>query len=926
MLSNLSFLQPLILYAFLSLPILWVILRITPPPPRIVRLPSFKFLDGLATSNHTPKNSPLWLLLLRLLALSLLILGFAGPVLNAEKTLSSDLPPRIIIDNSWAGAANWTDITRKATQLIEEADEREQMVQIALLAEDSRFHPDPVATLTPREALSMLRGLTPQSWTPHPDHIIDFLKQNSDDYHSYILSSALSFDQFETLQNDLVDRGGLDIYTPSASSLPFILKMPSDPLDRTVSGIEAEILAFDSAQTTRALEIYALGDGNRVIARNTISADMWRERDDTLSESTVYTAPIAMELPSELVSKVKRLQVSQQKTAATTYIVDPSLARKTVGIVQLKGDRDDKAYIGTSFYLNRALSPYADLIHASFVDVLDAQPAVMIIPDDIPVFTEQLNELKRWLEKGGVLIRFSGPNLMDATQNSLSSGATLNSYLPVSLRRGGRSMGGDLSWEDAQSLSAFEENSLFYGLPISDDIKIRQMVLAQPGDYLQDRVWANLEDGTPLVTFEQRQNGLIVLFHVSAHAEWSTLPLSGTYVSMLKRIIDLSSVPIGPIGDLSRRSVASLSPVYVINGFGDIEAPSNLVKPVPNNVQDSVTLSQEHPAGLYASSGVSKIINVSDQLSNLALINADNVSTEASLKTFQSSKEQRPGRFLLFLALMLLLIDLIAWLLISPTGKVVRNTAVKALFIMSLAGVLCGITAHHAVAQGLNSDQNLYANDFYLAYVETGREDVDELSLAGLEVLAVQLNRRTSAEPVGVKAIDLNLDSLSFFPIIYWPITPEQPSLRPAIAAKIQNYLDNGGMILFDLQDHRPLNADQRSTDLMRVVGSLNIAPLEIAPEGHAIRRSFYLLDDFSDSYPDNPLWVEMKEDTRIADAGSVLIGNHDWALSWSNATRGNNNHETAIRFGINLVMYALTGNYKTDQVHVQSILERLGE
>ena len=34
---------------------------------------------------------------------------------------------------------------------------------------------------------------------------------------------------------------------------------------------------------------------------------------------------------------------------------------------------------------------------------------------------------------------------------------------------------------------------------------------------------------------------------------------------------------------------------------------------------------------------------------------------------------------------------------------------------------------------------------------------------------------------------------------------------------------------------------------------------------------------------------------------------------------------EMACRFGVNLVMYALTGNYKADQVHVPAILERLG-
>jgi hypothetical protein len=40
----------------------------------------------------------------------------------------------------------------------------------------------------------------------------------------------------------------------------------------------------------------------------------------------------------------------------------------------------------------------------------------------------------------------------------------------------------------------------------------------------------------------------------------------------------------------------------------------------------------------------------------------------------------------------------------------------------------------------------------------------------------------------------------------------------------------------------------------------------------------------------------------------------------------GESQREMAYRFGINLVMVALTGNYKADQVHVPYILERLGQ
>ena len=40
----------------------------------------------------------------------------------------------------------------------------------------------------------------------------------------------------------------------------------------------------------------------------------------------------------------------------------------------------------------------------------------------------------------------------------------------------------------------------------------------------------------------------------------------------------------------------------------------------------------------------------------------------------------------------------------------------------------------------------------------------------------------------------------------------------------------------------------------------------------------------------------------------------------------GERQREVAFRFGVNLIMYVLTGNYKSDQVHVPALLERLGQ
>jgi hypothetical protein len=66
--------------------------------------------------------------------------------------------------------------------------------------------------------------------------------------------------------------------------------------------------------------------------------------------------------------------------------------------------------------------------------------------------------------------------------------------------------------------------------------EVREQVLAQPDPDLAARTIAALEDGTPLVTRKAVGDGQVVLVHVTANAEWSSLPLSGLFVQMLERL------------------------------------------------------------------------------------------------------------------------------------------------------------------------------------------------------------------------------------------------------------------------------------------------------------------------------------------------------------------------------------------------------
>jgi hypothetical protein len=120
-------------------------------------------------------------------------------------------------------------------------------------------------------------------------------------------------------------------------------------------------------------------------------------------------------------------------------------------------------------------------------------------------------------------------------------------------------------------------------------------------------------------------------------------------------------------------------------------------------------------------------------------------------------------------------------------------------------------------------------------------------------------------------------------------------------------------------------------------------------PDDHVLTRSFYLLQAFPGRFVEGGLWVEAPPPDAAKTDGMpfrnlndgvtpVVIGGNDWASAWAvddngwpllpvgRGAAGDQQREYAYRFGINLIMYVLTGNYKSDQVHVPALLERLGK
>jgi hypothetical protein len=270
--------------------------------------------------------------------------------------------------------------------------------------------------------------------------------------------------------------------------------------------------------------------------------------------------------------------------------------------------------------------------------------------------------------------------------------------------------------------------------------------------------------------------------------------------------------------------------------------------------------------------------------------------------------------------------------------------------VLVVAVALVG--AAPAEAQSADQDAIYAANQTVLAYVGTGNSRVDAVSDAGRTGLSRALFDRTAIEPADPVAVDIESDDISLYPFLYWPITEGQAPPSDAAVAKINDFLRFGGMILFDTQDADLGGTTGATTPngraLQRIAMKLDIPPLATVPHDHVLTRTFYLLQDFPGRWMNAPVWVEAAPDVEEVEGmpfrnlndgvTPVVIGGNDWASAWAvqengapmfpvgRGIAGERQREMALRFGVNLIMYVMTGNYKSDQVHVPALLDRLGQ
>ena len=878
--AALSFVTPLALWALLALPLLWWLLRLTPPSPRRQIFPALALLRDLPPATQTPAHTPWWLLLLRLAILALLILGLARPVSAPPAGLPGQGPLLFVIDNGWSTGTIWPRWQEYLDNLCQQAG-REQRTLMLLPTAPAR-HRGTLSLTGPvpaQTACQYLPQIKPLPWPTDHASAQRLLQQEMDAGHipgntQIIWLNDGNYDAATENFYGWIQQNGLAKLYQTQRPL-YLLRPP------------AQSRAKDLGVT---VERAATG----VAAQITVEARDWagRVRGNGIAHFTAQdkTAAATIPLPGMLRNQIARLDITGQNNAGGVLLLDDSFARHHVGLIGDETGQSNQPLLSSLYYLDRALTDHNTVQTGSPAALIAAHVPVILNAADRDLTALEHDQLAQWIDQGGVLAQCAGPAL--TTEDS--------ALLPVVLRADTRNLGGALSWEQPQKLQPFPPKSPFSGLSLPADVTINRQILADPVSLLPDSSWALLTDGTPVVTGAAHGRGFTVLIHIPCYPTWSNLPLAGLFVQMLDRLVALGVA--GAIPD----ATAPLLPWRVLDGFGVLQSPAADQTALPLAAQNNFSPNPEQPPGYYGPTAGRRAFNLGPPLAALVAFQP-HVAEELALQN--PGQEWRP--LLLTLAILLFLADLLLALFLRGLFRTLLPHA-GATLLLCLLFPAAGAAANAG-------DGVAMTEKTWLGVISNGAGDQESTAMMGLTALTGRVLQKTALDDIGIAKVDLENDDLSFYPFLYWPLA-QDPRLSAAAQQKLQKYFAHGGMALINLTgqlEHNPA----------LTAAGIALPPLQPLPADHPLLRAFYLLKDCPGRLSDGAMWTERDVSSRQDGVPAIFAGNRDWAGAWASGSWGSARaDELAMRCGVNLIIYALTGNYKTDQIHVQSILERRGK
>ena len=468
---------------------------------------------------RTPARTPWWLLLLRLVIAALLILALAGPVLNPAPRLGGSGPLLLVVDNGWAAAKHWDQRIAVARDLLQQAEREGREVLLLETAPSRRW---PRRTLQPAERPGRARGAAGLAAAPWPvDRAAarEALGRRPGLEQAPAASGSATASPWAPRARRDGRAAGRDAAAARAAAGPRRrrrrpARSAAAPGRARGCSLEAEVAAVPRRPRGPR------GRGHRARAARPLArvpvtvggGDAGVPRPRSRCRPTCATGSPGSSWRRRRASPARSCSTSAGAGARSGWSAPAAQRRRPAAAGRALLHRARAAALRRG-----ARGPDRRAAGAAAVAAGHGRRRPASTP-------RSAARLDAWIEAGGVLLRFAGPQ---ARRQRRRPG-------PGPLRAGDRMLGGALSWSEPLPLAPFPPDSPFAGLPVTEEVRVSRQVLAEPGPDLAGATLASLADGTPLVTGARRGKGWLILVHTTANTAWTTLPLSGLFVQMLR--------------------------------------------------------------------------------------------------------------------------------------------------------------------------------------------------------------------------------------------------------------------------------------------------------------------------------------------------------------------------------------------------------
>ena len=576
---------PWMLLAVPAVMALWWVMKSIPQERLKQIFPGIQLLAKVKREEPAPTRMPWWQYVPITLATAAVVGALAKPEWNPQAPLEGTGPVMLVVDNGWSAARNWKMRTIQMENLIARADRAGRSVIIVPTAAPTDGSPlTAIGPVSAADALRQVREMKPNPWPTQRQEALQALGAVKNDQKTSViwLSDGLDDDKARALAEKLQTYGTLTVFEDEQAVAPRLIDQPAGLLDKLTVTVRR-------AQTSNA-------DKFPLIVADQKGQPLGSS--EAVFKSGESKAEVTFELPTHVANDITSVSIEGDNTAGARVLIDERFRRRPVGVIQTGTD----SLANESRYPVQALGPYVDLHQGTVDDLLKRKLAVIIMPDGASNSPGLNKKIEKWVnEEGGTLLRFAGRNL--SQQENIDS----DPLLPLKLRKGSRSLGGDASGSKEARIAPFAAKSPFAGITVPADVTIREEVLPQPGTDTDENTWARLDNGTPLVTAKKHGKGQIVLVHTSADPSWSNLAYSSAYIEMLRAVVTTSQ----GVADKLENGDISLPAVKVMDGQGKLGAPGPSVRPLTTKDIDDADVGPRHPPGFYGNQSLQQAHNLS---------------------------------------------------------------------------------------------------------------------------------------------------------------------------------------------------------------------------------------------------------------------------------------------------------------------------